>query len=78
MDDYRTLEGYGTTHGFSERAQSQDKGHEVLIRRFFEGLRAEKRKMPIDLKRLNQVSKLTLTIDQLVCQGGGNKELAAE
>ena len=78
MDDYKTLRGFGTSHGFNETSQMQDKGHEILIKKFFEGLQSEKRKMPIDLHRLNQVSQLTLTIDELVCQGGGNKEVVVE
>lgn len=75
MDDYLTLQGYGTSHGFNETVQSQDKGHEILITKFFESLRSEQRKMPIDMQRLERVSRLTLTIDELVCQGGGTKEV---
>lgn len=75
MEDYKELTGYGTSHGFNQTTHMQDKGHEILINQFFSGIRAKDRKMPIDLDRLNQVSKLTLTIDQLVCQGGGTKEV---
>lgn len=78
MDDYKTLKGFGTSPGFNESMQMQDKGHEILMHKFFESLKQEKRTMPIDLKRLNMVSKLTLTIDDLACRGGGNKEIVAE
>lgn len=75
MDDYKTLRGFGTSPGFNETVQTQDKGHEFLMNKFFESLKQEKRVMPIDLKRLNTVSELTLTIDDLACRGGGNKEV---
>ncbi len=78
MDDYKTLKGFGTSPGFNETMQSQDKGHEILMNKFFESLKKEKRVMPIDLKRLNTVSELTLTIDDLACRGGGTKEVVAE
>lgn len=78
MDDYKTLQGFGTSHGFNESVQMQDKGHEILMHSFFESLKKEKRTMPIDLKRLNTVSELTLTIDDLACRGGGNKEVVVE
>ena len=78
MDDYKTLKGFGTSPAFNESVQMQDKGHEVLIHKFFESLKKEKRTMPIDLKRLNMVSGLTLTIDDLACRGGGNKEVVVE
>ena len=78
MDDYKTLKGYGTSHGFNESVQMQDKGHEILMHKFFESLKAEKRTMPIDLKRLNTVSELTLIIDDLACRGGGTKEVVVK
>ncbi|MFT6765631.1 MAG: putative dehydrogenase/threonine dehydrogenase-like Zn-dependent dehydrogenase [Alteromonas naphthalenivorans] len=78
MDDYKVLKGFGTSPGFNESVQMQDKGHEVLMHKFFASLKEEKRTMPIDLKRLNMVSKLTLTIDDLACRGGGIKEVVVE
>ena len=76
MDDYLTLRGYGTTHSFNETVAFADKGHRNLISRFFEGVKKEKYEAPISVDRLNTVAKLTLIIDQLVCQGGGEKELS--
>ncbi len=75
MDDYKVLRGYGTTPGFDETTSSPDKGHEILMRKFFTSLRDEQKPMPISIDRLLEVSHLTLVIDQLACQGGGSKEL---
>ena len=75
MNDYKSLQGFGTSQGFNETVQSQDKGHEILMKKFFTGLKSKERTMPIDLNRLDMVSNLTLVIDDLVCRGGGNKEL---
>ena len=75
MDDYKALRGYGVSKSFNETVATQDKGHEVLIKKFFQGLRSDDNTMPITLQRLNTVSELTLIIDKLVCQGGGEQQL---
>lgn len=75
MDDYRKLRGYGTSHSFDETVVKKDTGHQTLITEFFEGVRSPQQKMPISVERLTKVAELTLIIDKLVCQGGGNKEL---
>ncbi len=74
MDDYKVLKGYGVSHSFNETMAFQDKGHELILNKFFTGLRSEQRTMPISLERLHTVSELTLIIDKLVCQGGGEKQ----
>ncbi len=73
MDDYLTLRGYGTSHAFSETVAIADKGHNNLITRFFENLKQDEYEAPISISRLNTVAELTLIIDDLVCQGGGEK-----
>jgi predicted dehydrogenase len=75
MDDYKKLEGFGVSRSFNETMAFQDKGHEFLLNKFFAGLRAEEQAMPISIERLNTVSQLTLIIDKLVCQGGGETHL---
>ena len=75
MDDFKILQGFGVSSTFNESSLTQDKGHEILIKKFFASLRTEKRELPIDLDRLSRVSALTLVIDELVCQGGGEKQL---
>jgi predicted dehydrogenase/threonine dehydrogenase-like Zn-dependent dehydrogenase len=75
MDDYLTLRGYGTSHSFDQTVATQDKGHGKLMYEFFEGIKRDKVKIPISVKRLNTVAELTLVIDKLVCRGGGAQEL---
>jgi predicted dehydrogenase/threonine dehydrogenase-like Zn-dependent dehydrogenase len=76
MDDYKVLQGFGLSHSFNESTRSPNKGHEVLLQKFFSGLQSEERKMPIPVERLTRVAELTLIIDELVCKGGGNKEFS--
>lgn len=78
MDDYKSLQGFGLPHSFNESTHSPDKGHQMLIERFFAGLQEEQRKMPIPVERLNRVAELTLIIDELVCRGGGNREFSIQ
>lgn len=75
MDDFYTLRGYGTSHAFNETVSEQDKGHSQLVTSFFEGIGKEQVELPISIDRLNTVAQLTLIIDKLVCQGGGEQAL---
>ncbi|MCF7900125.1 bi-domain-containing oxidoreductase [Candidatus Babeliales bacterium] len=75
MNDYLTLRGYGTSYSFDQTVATQDKGHGKLMAEFFEGIKQSKVVMPISMDRLNSVAELTLTIDKLVCQGGGEEKL---
>ena len=77
MDDYKVLQGFGLSHSFNESTRYPDKGHEVLLHKFFDSLATETRTLPISLDRLNKVAQLTLIIDELVCKGGGTKEFSA-
>ena len=75
MDDYKILEGFGLPQSFNKKVQKQDKGHENLIRNFFATVNRINVQPIISLNRLHTVAHLTLTIDQLACQGGGEKQL---
>lgn len=75
MEDFVRLRGYGTSPMFDETVSMPDKGHKAILTSFFDSLRSEKREMPISVKRLNMVAELTLIVDKLACQGGGNEEL---
>lgn len=75
MDDYMKLEGYGMPASFAESTPFPDKGHAVLLNKFFTSLRKEQNAPPISWDHLNMVAELTLIIDQLACQGGGIQEL---
>lgn len=74
MDDYRILRGYGLYPGFDEVDSSQDKGHGALLKAFFDACQVANYMPPIPYERLDQVADLTLTIDMLVCKGGGSQD----
>lgn len=76
MDDFFTLQGYGLYPGFDEYSRSQDKGHAALLERFFAALKEPVFVPPIDYKRLDLVSELTLIADSLACKGGGARDVA--
>ena len=71
MDDYKLLKGYGLPSAFNEKAMQADKGHEYLLKDFFNTIKTGSRSLPITLERLDAVAELTLVVDQLACNGGG-------
>lgn len=75
MDDYMYLAGFGMRGSFDENGTIPDKGHETLINLFFDSLKKSTFEPPISFARLRAVSELTLIIDQLACEGGGEKVL---
>jgi len=75
MDDFFTLQGYGLYPGFDEYSRSQDKGHAALLQRFFAALKEPHFVPPIDYKRLDLVSELSLIVDGLACKGGGARDI---
>jgi predicted dehydrogenase len=75
MNDYKALCGFGFKHSIDEVAQYADKGHQNLMYEFFAAVREKDFVPPISFDRLTRVARLTLIVDQLACQGGGNKEL---
>jgi predicted dehydrogenase/threonine dehydrogenase-like Zn-dependent dehydrogenase len=77
MDDFKVLQGFGLSMTFNEKVMVPDKGHENLLKEFFNGIRGDSFIPPISLERLQKVSEIALIVDQLACQGGGNKELSA-
>lgn len=75
MDDYMSLRGYGLPKAFNDYVQEPDRGHRALIGGFFNGLLREEYKPLISHERLLSVAELTLIIDKLACEGGGEKSL---
>ncbi len=75
MDDYKTLEGFGLPQSFNQKVDKQDKGHENLLKAFFATINQTNSQPVMSLQRLQTVAHLTLTIDQLACQGGGEKQI---
>lgn len=76
VDNYVRLIGFGTPRSFNQSLVVPDKGHEHLMRLFFEGLKHPQVTVPIPIQRLISVTRLTLIIDELACTGGGYKEIA--
>ncbi len=78
MEDYLSLAGWGFPKSFSETAYIKDLGHRTLVKQFIERI-AHKPYLPvIPIKRLLQVMQTTLIIDQLACEGGGEKNISTE
>lgn len=75
MDDYMYLAGFGMRSSFDESGMTADKGHEALLNTFFERIKKPTFEPPIPFARLRAVSELTLIIDELACEGGGDREL---
>jgi predicted dehydrogenase/threonine dehydrogenase-like Zn-dependent dehydrogenase len=76
LEEYMELYGFGLPSWFNDTITSPDKGHEALLEQFFSAINQETFQSPISLERLHMVAELTLLIDQLACEGGGNKELS--
>lgn len=76
LEEYMELYGFGLPSWFNDTITSPDKGYEALLEQFFSAFNQETFQSPISLERLHMVAELTLLIDQLACEGGGNKELS--
>lgn len=78
MDDYQILSGYGLPKTFDDLSTMPDKGHENLLRLFFDRLsKNQEFTHPIGVDRMLTGAYVTLVIDQLACEGGGTKELGS-
>lgn len=75
MQDYKTLKGFGLKKSFDEILVAPNKGRSNLIGKFFDSVKEKNFKHPISLQRLYEVANLTLIIDKLACQDGGNQIL---
>ena len=75
MDDYKTLEGFGLPTSFNQKTSNPDKGHEYLLKEFFATMQNSGNTPIMNNERLYTVAHLTLIIDQLANQGGGEKQL---
>lgn len=74
MDDYRELKGYGIAVADNLKTDLPDKGHEALMRKFFDAAQSKEIKLPDSYERLLIASELTLMVDKLARQGGGIHE----
>lgn len=74
MNDFITLTGYGLPKSFTEKTRSQDKGHQVLLNRFFDAVK-NGTTGPVPLDRILLATELSLIVDDLARKGGGYIEL---
>ena len=72
MEDFVRLTGFGLPDSFDEITRIPDRGRETYMHQFFSDIKADRRSMLFDLNRLNTVSTITMNVDRLVCQGGGD------
>lgn len=75
IDDYVRLFGFGVPSWFNETVLERDKGHDALLRAFFDSLKQPEFIPPISFERLLMVAELSLLVDQLACQDGGSRKL---
>lgn len=74
MDDYVRLTGYGLPASFEEKCKIRDLGYNKFMNAFFECARTRNmQNAPISYERLLTVAKINLTVDELVCSGGGER-----
>jgi predicted dehydrogenase/NADPH:quinone reductase-like Zn-dependent oxidoreductase len=71
MTDYQQLHGFGFPSLFNEVLAKSDKGYEKMVKAFFGTVRQSSFVPPVPFDRLLTSSSLTLTVDQLACEGGG-------
>lgn len=71
MTDYQQLHGFGFPSLFNEVLARSDKGYEKMVKAFFGSVRDTSFVPPVPFDRLLTSSTLTLTVDQLACEGGG-------
>lgn len=74
MDDYLKLTGYGLPISFNKEVRIADKGHETLLRKFFEATLSSNPVSPISFERIYTATKISFIVDQLARAGGGSKE----
>ena len=75
MDDYVSLEGFGLPFAFNENVKQPNTGHEALVNSFLHAIKQDVYVAPISIERLALATELTLIVDQLALQGGGEKTL---
>lgn len=75
LDDYIRLFGFGVPAWFNETALKKNRGHDALLKTFFDNLKQPQFVPPISFDRLFVVAELSLLIDQLACEDGGNRRL---
>jgi predicted dehydrogenase/threonine dehydrogenase-like Zn-dependent dehydrogenase len=78
MDDYTDLKGYGLHPSFNEKQCVQNKGHNILLHAFFNYALHPQIPAPIPHKRIITTTALSILINDLAMQGGGEIRLTKE
>ncbi|MFH1832037.1 MAG: bi-domain-containing oxidoreductase [bacterium] len=74
MNDFTQLTGYGLPMSFNKKVSTADKGHEILIKKFFHAAQQQVRTLPpIPYERIIMATELSLIVDELARKGGGCK-----
>lgn len=74
MNDYKELKGYGIAVADNQKVTVPDKGHEALIKQFFEQAKCADPERPISYERIIKATEISLIVDKLARQGGGSHE----
>ncbi len=80
MDDYKRLQGFGTSSSLSKVAMRADKGHKAILEQFVDEAKngAEPSVVKERIERILLTTKISLIIDQLARAGGGTYSLKQE
>ncbi len=76
MDDFLRLTGYGLPQSFDEIVRIPDKGKDAFIRHFFNVVHSSEVTPLFDIQKTSLIAQLTMHVDRLVCQGGGEINLS--
>ena len=76
MNDFLELKSYGLKLACNKKVQTADKGHERLLKQFFEEAKKPNGKSPIPFARIAMATELTLTVDKLARAGGGMEHIS--
>ncbi|MBT4856185.1 zinc-binding dehydrogenase [bacterium] len=73
MEDYVRLTGFGLPQTFDELVREPDMGYGKMLEEYLKYMNLPKQDLLSSIVRWNTVQSLTLAVDELACQGGGEK-----
>ncbi len=71
MEDFVRLQGYGLPRSFDEVSRIADHGQRAHVKQFFADLADPEKSILFDAARIETMARLTMQVDQLASQGGG-------
>lgn len=75
MEDFTKLHGYGLPRSFDEITRIADRGQAAHMKQFFSDLSAPEKSPLFDSSRIELITQLTMQVDRLAGQGGGETAL---